>query len=154
MIITTYPVAIVNAGTDASICSSDSSPLTYSLSAASVTNYVGLVWSTSGTGSFSNLAVQNPTYSPSAEDIENGSVVLKLKANQDNCSPVEDTMVLSITKEVAVFAGSSGTICAGDSFDITDATSSNPNATYSWEIITNGVSGILENAKKKERRSG
>lgn len=146
VIITTYPVAIVNAGTDASICSSDSSPLTYSLSAASVTNYVGLVWSTSGTGSFSNLAVQNPTYSPSAEDIENGSVVLKLKANQDNCSPVEDTMVLSITKEVAVFAGSSGTICAGDSFDITDATSSNPNATYSWEIITNGVSGILENA--------
>ncbi|MDG1213619.1 MAG: hypothetical protein P8N20_05800, partial [Flavobacteriaceae bacterium] len=146
VIITTYPVAIVNAGTDASICASDSSPLTYSLSAASVTNYVGLVWSTSGTGSFSNLAVQNPTYFPSAEDIENGSVVLTLKANQDNCSPVEDTMVLSITKEVAVFAGTSGTICAGDSFDITDATSSNPNATYSWEIITNGVSGVLENA--------
>ena len=67
---------VVDAGVDVAICELDS----YTLSDATVTNSSSLTWISSGTGTFSNPNILNPTYTPSQADIDNGSVLLTLRS--------------------------------------------------------------------------
>jgi Ig-like domain CHU_C associated/Secretion system C-terminal sorting domain len=92
--------ATVNAGTNLNMCGSD--PAFNIAGNASASQFAGLLWSTSGTGTFSNNitseALSTTTYQPSPADISAGSVVLTLQATgQPGCSNQLSSINLAIT---------------------------------------------------------
>jgi gliding motility-associated-like protein len=103
----------VSAGADATICSNTS----YHVSGA---NYGGsassISWTSSGNGSLVNANSLTPTYTPSASDISNGSVVLTATTNDpsNSCQAVSDQMTLFINQASVVHAGTTQTICEGN----------------------------------------
>jgi gliding motility-associated-like protein len=86
--------ATANAGIDANVCSGS----TYTLS-GNITIATNAIWSTSGSGTFDNPNSLNATYTPSASDINSGSVTLTLTTEDPDgsgpCSPVSDNVVLT-----------------------------------------------------------
>ncbi len=115
--------AIADAGPDAEICETDGS---YTLAGASATNATSLLWTTTGTGTFDDATLQNPTYTPSTSDIQNGQINLTLTAYGDGiCPDASDFMVLTIWPAAQVYAGADNTICEGSTFQPTDATAQN-----------------------------
>jgi hypothetical protein len=59
------------------------------------TDWVSVEWSTSGTGTFSNLNVLDPVYTPSADDLQEGDVELTLLATDDEGATADDEMTLT-----------------------------------------------------------
>jgi gliding motility-associated-like protein len=136
MVISITPATTVLAGTDATICESG----TYTLSSSSSTNSVSLLWTTSGTGSFSDASALHPVYTPSAADILNGTVILTLTGTATSpCPSVSDAMVLTISRQTFANAGTDATICEGLSYTVTSAT-----ASYAASILwTHNGLGVL-----------
>ncbi|MFZ4707778.1 MAG: HYR domain-containing protein, partial [Bacteroidales bacterium] len=95
-----------NAGIDASICAGS----TYTLSNATATNYTSLLWTTSGTGAFSNSTILNPVYTPGAGD---ASVTLTLTASKASCPNATDAMVLTVNALPTANCPSYNPVCAG-----------------------------------------
>ncbi len=98
------PTLDVSAGDDDSIC--QGSP--YSLSGASITNsqtntaasntdYQNILWTTTGTGSFSSSNSLNPTYSPSQNDYQIGSVTLIMEVTPSNACDAGTTLDATMT---------------------------------------------------------
>ena len=86
----------VNAGIDNTICAGDS----YLIENSTAANYDTIIWSTSGTGTFSDTAAVSPTYFATNADSDSGSVTLTLTATNNSCEDpqeVIDTMVLTIS---------------------------------------------------------
>ncbi|MBK7213950.1 MAG: gliding motility-associated C-terminal domain-containing protein [Bacteroidales bacterium] len=122
MTISITPAATVSAGPDATICETGN----YTLAGSSATNAISLLWSTSGTGSFNNAAALNPIYIPSAADILNGSVTLTLSVTPAApCAIVTDAMVLTISHQAIVNAGTDASICEGATYTLNSATAIN-----------------------------
>jgi len=91
---------IINAGDAGFICVSDIFPIV----TATASNYTTLLWSSSGNGTFSNTSLLNPTYTPSSQDIANGTVILTLTGNPgSNCS-ASDQILLTIQNDIPVSA--------------------------------------------------
>jgi gliding motility-associated-like protein len=68
-------------------------------------------WLTSGSGTFvPSDSILNPVYIPSASDIAGGNVFLTL-SSFGSCTPVNDTLVLTITPAPLVNAGPDMTVC-------------------------------------------
>ncbi len=117
--------ATADAGVDATICEGS----TYTLSTAVATNAATILWTTSGTGTFSSTIVQNPVYTPSQNDIDDGSVILTMTVTSAApCVGDVDQMVLTINPQATVNAGVDATICEGSTYTLstavaTDATS-------------------------------
>ncbi|RLB10690.1 MAG: hypothetical protein DRG27_02555, partial [Deltaproteobacteria bacterium] len=111
----------VYAGGNDIMCENETS---YSLTSATASDYSLLQWTSTGTGSFSDINVLNPTYSPSAADFTGGSVVLTIAANPNSpCGTTEsNSMTLSFASEPTVDAGADETVCTGSNLDISDAT--------------------------------
>jgi len=110
--------ATVYAGADAITCLS--SP--YTISDATASNYTSLLWETSGTGTFSDPSLPNPTYTPSVADETLGAVTLTLKGLSSSCADEDDTMILTInTVSPTVDAGPDAHICEGSTFPIVSA---------------------------------
>lgn len=133
-------IPTVYAGSDGSVC--DLNP--YPIGNAQATYYYSLVWSTSGTGSFSNPTSLNTIYLPSVADLSTGSVTLTLTAYSDpTCSLSEsDQQILTLVASPSVNAGTDASACEGTTFTVSGATAQNY-ATIFW--TTNGT-GILTNA--------
>ncbi len=130
--------AQVFAGIDDVICEGSD----YLLSTANASNYASLMWSSSGTGIFSDPTILNPVYSPSLTDIANGVVALTLTATgNESCPEVLDEMTLTIDRSPLVFAGEDVTVCGNISYTITDAT-----AQYFSSLLwtTNGTGTLTE----------
>jgi gliding motility-associated-like protein/uncharacterized repeat protein (TIGR01451 family) len=107
-------MTIAEAGPNDTICETTTS---YALTGASASGYTVQYWTTSGTGSFSDMFDTNPVYFPSAADINAGSVILTLTAiAPDPCAPVSDQMVLTISRQAVVWGSTYEEICAGNSF--------------------------------------
>jgi len=125
-----------NAGNDASICQTES----YPLQNTSAQNYVSILWETSGDGSFSNPAIQNPTYYPGNNDILFGIVELTLTAHGINpCSfSNSDSQILFIRKSPVANAGNNATICQTDNHQIQNASAQNY-ASILWETSGDGT---------------
>jgi hypothetical protein len=90
---TCYPTA--NAGVDATICSGNNFNLV-----GNVGNATSINWSTSGNGTFNNPNIPNPIYIHTNDDLNNGSVTLTVRTENNSCGSVEveiDSMVLNIT---------------------------------------------------------
>ena len=114
----------------------------YNLNAATVSNNNGLLWTTSGTGTFSNPAAVQPIYTPSAADINAGSVTLTLTSYGNSpCPNATSTMVLNINKAPVANAGQNATICIGSTYTISGA-SANNYASIQW---TSNGTGTISN---------
>ncbi|MGB4653835.1 MAG: Ig-like domain-containing protein [Bacteroidales bacterium] len=135
MILTIVPQAIVNAGADATICETG----TYSLSDATSSNTTSLLWTTSGSGTFSDSTITNPIYTPSAADITAGVVTLTLTGvPQSPCDTVSDVMTLTITPQAVVYAGADATICETDTYPLSNATATNTSSLL-WTTSGSGT---------------
>ncbi len=94
--ISVYPAPQVYAGPDDSICEVSA----YSLVHATAENAASYTWSTSGSGSFDNQFVLNPTYSPSPGDLALGVIYLILEGETNNsyCSNFIDSLTLTLSE--------------------------------------------------------
>jgi hypothetical protein len=122
------------AGVDETICETDN----YVLSTATATNYATILWTSSGTGTFSNAAVMNPTYNPSQNDIDDGSVTLTMTVTSAiPCVNDVDQMVLTFSRQAVVNAGADATICETGSYELSGATESDATSIH-WTTSGNG----------------
>ena len=80
----------VNAGADATICEGTSHQLD-----ATAQNYTSLLWSTSGTGTFSDSTILNPIYTPSEADINAGAITLSLTVYNEGGESLTDNLILN-----------------------------------------------------------
>jgi len=60
------------------------------------TGYATIEWTSSGTGTFDDNSRIRPVYTPGAEDIANGSVLLTLSLSDSDGNIVSDEMVLTL----------------------------------------------------------
>jgi len=71
----------------------------YALNVATVSNNNSLLWTSSGTGTFSSNAIVQPIYTPSVADINAGTVTLTLTAfGNIPCADATSSMTLNIIK--------------------------------------------------------
>jgi gliding motility-associated-like protein len=123
MVLILTPGPAADAGSDETICQGDDFDLSTSTTLPSAADFSSLSWSSSGDGTFSDPSALTPIYSPGATDISAGSVTLTLTANGNGpCDPTSDAMVLTLTSEPSVDAGSDEAICQGDDFDLSTST--------------------------------
>ncbi|PKP50733.1 MAG: hypothetical protein CVT94_00905 [Bacteroidetes bacterium HGW-Bacteroidetes-11] len=130
----------VTAGPDGSVCDNNS----YAITNAHASNYSSVLWTTSGSGTFSNNTSLNTTYTPGASDLSSGSVLLTLTAFGDpSCSlSASDNLLLTIVSSPVVDAGSNGISCENSTYTILSASASG----YSGIQWTSNGTGILINA--------
>jgi gliding motility-associated-like protein len=125
-----------DAGENGSVCEGSS----YLLSSSSAVNYMTLLWTSSGSGTFSNPGILHPLYQPSSGDIQNGTVTLTLRLQpKPGCSEVLDSMRLEIGKAPTAAAGKGGVTCGGNPFRVQNAQAAN----YSHISWTNNGKGQL-----------
>jgi len=128
MTLSVVPSPSVSAGGNAAVCAGSA----YSPINATAVNYLGLQWTTSGDGSFSNAVILKPTYTPGPQDQNRHTVKLALtgSAASSSCPSAADTMTLTIHSLPVVNLGRDTVVCANKviAFDATT-----PNATgYLW----------------------
>ncbi len=131
---------IVNAGPDGRVC--DNNPFT--INDATAVNHFSVMWTTSGSGTFTNATSVNTSYIPSNNDVLSGSVILTLTAYGNplcNLSDADDK-ILTIIKSPVINAGVNGTVCENSTFTVTTATAAN----YSGILWTSNGTGSLSNA--------
>ncbi len=96
------------------------------------------VWSTTGTGSFSNSTDLNATYYCSSSDSILGTVnIILTTTNNGGCSAGTDTMQLTIVPIPYVNAGSNIDVCLGKDTVALGGTAQNTAAIY-WETLGTG----------------
>jgi len=141
MNITFTPAPTSNAGTNQTVCGNNAS---VSLN-GQVTIATGGLWSTSGTGSFTpNNTTLNAIYTPSPNDITNGSVNLYLTTTGNgNCNPVIDSMTITITPAPVVDAGSDQTVCVDNLLVPLNGSVTGGSTTGIW--TTNGTGTFIPN---------
>ena len=114
------PVAF--AGEDAVVCGD--SP--FEIAEATAENYVSVEWMTAGDGTFDDIHIINPVYTPGSLDIEAGSVNLTFKVMGNSpCGDAMDEIMLSYTSPATAFAGNDNQICSTDTYQIAGAEASN-----------------------------
>lgn len=130
MQLTITPMAVVNAGSNQTICSNTN---TLALNGAVSVGSTSGIWSTTGTGSFiPNNTTLNATYSLSPGDISSGSVTFSLTStNNGACFAVTDTVKIGIKRLAIVNAGPDQTLC-----------STSTNAALSGSVSGGSTSGI------------
>ncbi|MCZ4408792.1 PKD domain-containing protein, partial [Cryomorphaceae bacterium 1068] len=110
MVVTFTPEPQVNAGTDLTVCSSETSVMLNGL--VSGANNTG-VWTTNGSGTFSpNASDLNAEYIFSAADVTNQIIEFVLTSTDvGNCTAVTDTLILEIFPQGTVNVGEDITTC-------------------------------------------
>ena len=105
------------AGNDITICEDQIVHLS-----GSADYYNTLLWTTSGSGHFSDATILNPDYTPSAADIAAGAVTLTLTANGPGYkSTVSDQITVTFNLKPTAFAGTDASVCAGNAYQLADA---------------------------------
>ncbi|MBN1340641.1 MAG: T9SS type A sorting domain-containing protein [Bacteroidales bacterium] len=123
-----------NAGPDVEVCESN----THNCQ-GDATNYVSLEWSTAGTGTFDDNTILTPVYTPGAEDITAGSVVLTLTVHSTEIT-VSDDMTLTISPMPSAVAGEDAGICETETYTLADAAA----ADYSALLWSTGGDGTFD----------
>ena len=122
-----------SAGTDGSICAGES----YTVSHATATNYSGLLWSSTGSGSLSGEHTLTPTYSPAT--IDSGTIILTLIATGNPpCRNDTASMHLIIIAHPIVSAGSDKLTCERNPVTI-DGSSALHYSSLSWHTSGDGI---------------
>jgi hypothetical protein len=133
--------ATAGAGIDQTICAGSTVSLSGSIGGSATTS----TWSTSGDGSFDDASLLNAVYTPGANDISNGSVVLTLTTNPAlPCPTANDNMTVTINSVPAspgTVTGMPATVCppiAGINLSISPVATA---TSYNW-VISPGTSGV------------
>jgi gliding motility-associated-like protein len=139
--ITITDAPIANAGTDISVCSNN--PV------ANLNGFVsdagGGIWTSSGSGTFSNDTDMNATYTGSSADTTAGSVMLILNSTGNgNCIGDADTLVISFTTSPEVNAGADQFVCLSNPNSILNGVVSGATTTGTW--TTSGTGTFNPNA--------
>src|SRR5690606_34150994 len=129
----------ISAPADVTICEGD----TVDLSAATIggTNYIG-TWTTSGNGTFAGNI-----YTPHAADVFNSPITLTYTNTPSDgiCSPVGDSMLVTINQAPTLYAGVDQTICNNDTVTMT-ASFGGSATSGTWSGGTGTFSSSLPNA--------
>jgi len=95
----------------------------YTLSAASADNGT-VIWGTTGDGVFDDPTLLNPTYTLGTTDIDSVKLFMDVTP-VTGCTPVSDTIKLTITERPVADAGADDAVCASEtSYTVTDASAS------------------------------
>ena len=142
------PVPTADAGDDIAICEGE----VVALNGAS-TNDVSQYWTSSSTGTtvFANNKIT--TYTPSALDINNGTVTLTLHAvSNTNCAEITDPVIITIAKQPTANAGPTVTICEDASYTLLNGEATVTNETsYQWTLSGGGaITAGTQNTLKPE----
>ena len=114
-----YPGATVNAGNDTTICASSFAVLSGSFGGGATS----VSWS-GGNGTFApNNTTPDAVYTPSADEIADGSVTLTLTSNDPTgpCDPVTDQVTITIDEAPTVNAGIDDRVCEGSTIILNGA---------------------------------
>ncbi len=110
MTLTIFPDALANAGEDVTICESGNVSLS-----GFAEYHNGIVWETSGDGTFENANEPATTYFPGGSDVNAGFVNLTLTAfSAHGCMNASSTIAVTFEKSPVVSAGSDQLICEGN----------------------------------------
>lgn len=128
MTLTIAPPPAVTAGGNKEICAGTS----LTISNATATNYGNLIWTTTGDGLFTNNGIINPVYTPGSQDLQAGTVRLKLEADGtvSNCPPAYDSLLLTIHPLPVVNLGNDTAICANRTITLNGTVSGG--VSYLW----------------------
>jgi len=131
------PATAADAGPDLTTCNlSAVSPAT-----ATASNYQSLQWTTSGTGTFDNPTLLHPYYLPSTQDFTAGIVTPTLAAEAKKpCLNLSDQLQLTFSSPPVGDAGPDGTICQGETWQVTGASALHYSA-LQWEH--NGAGNLM-----------
>ncbi|MBK7174406.1 MAG: PKD domain-containing protein, partial [Bacteroidales bacterium] len=136
MTLTISSQALASAGSDINICETQGN---ISLSTASASDYVSLLWTTSGTGTFNDPTLLNPIYTPGASDIISGTVTLTIQATAiAPCADALDSMVLGISRQATANAGSDAIICETEISVALGASSASNYTSIQWTTSGDG----------------
>jgi hypothetical protein len=98
-----------------------------------------ILWTTSGSGSFSNSTVPNPTYTSAATDTP--LVTLTMTVNNPPCAAAVATVQITVLPlPVTSIINGNDTVCAntaGEPYSVTN----NPGSTYSWTVTGGAIAG-------------
>ncbi len=109
---------------------------------SSATHYSSVLWTTSGTGTFTNdNSLTLAAYTPSAADIFAGDVILTLTAYGNSpCSGIVSTKTLSITPAPTANAGADIYTCSGSgAVNITAGSNASNYTTVTWSSDGSGT---------------
>jgi hypothetical protein len=105
---------------------------------ANATNYASVLWTTSGTGTFSDVTLLNPEYTLSQADIDAGQVTLTFTAYGADKSDATDQIILTLNKNAVAFAGDDFTVCENETVSITNSSAVNYTA-LNWTTSGTGT---------------
>lgn len=109
--LTVTPEATVSVGDDILACEDAD----YVLLSATKTNFSSALWTSSGTGSFDVDTFATASYTPSQDDINDGSVTLTYTVSGNgSCGDVSELMILTFEEAPSAEAGSDLEICELD----------------------------------------
>jgi gliding motility-associated-like protein len=118
MLLTINESIVVRAGSDAEICEND----TYQLNGSVLSSVSGVIWYSTGSGTFNNNELFKPVYTPSAGDIENGNVEIIFEGiSSGTCLNATDTLILNINKQPVISAGSDLNTCGSEDVELAEA---------------------------------
>ena len=101
-------------------------------------NHDGVLWTTSGSGTFNNQTILHPVYAPSELDYERGFAKLTLHAaGIDACANASSSMILFFVPRAIAYAGPDITVCIGDPVAITSDSTAFSNRLV-WTTTGNG----------------
>ncbi|MBC8487264.1 MAG: T9SS type A sorting domain-containing protein [Bacteroidetes bacterium] len=135
MTLTINQIAIAYAGEDATFCSNS----TYEISDATAENYASVEWTTSGDGTFDDISLINPVYTPGSMDINNGSATLTFTVTAfEPCNDAIDELMLTFELAPVAYAGEDNQINNDETYIIGDATAENYFSVL-WETSGDGT---------------
>jgi uncharacterized protein (TIGR02145 family) len=114
----------------------------YTLSDATAANFTSLFWTSSGTGSFDDPTLLNPSYTPGQEDLTMAEVILTLSASGGGeCPDAQSVMTLTIMAPPTAYAGEDADMCSTQSSFSVNGNANN----HSSVLWTTGGTGIFDN---------
>ncbi|MCP4598635.1 hypothetical protein, partial [Neptuniibacter sp.] len=105
------------------------------------TNANSFLWTSNGDGILTDPTTHRPTYTPSATDVANGSVILTLTTADaiSSCSPATDNITFPVAGAPTVDVGPDVTVCADGTTVPLTATITN-DVSRSWSTLVGGGS--------------
>ena len=137
VLITITPAPTVDVGTDLVVCNDDVIPLNAIIGGGSI----GVIWSSSGTGSFlPNNSDLNATYIPSGMDTTVANIIISAQTIDSTfCIDVSDSIVVQFTSRPVVIAGPNDTVCSNNSDVFLSGNVSGSTATGIWSTSGTGI---------------
>ncbi len=113
VVLTIIPAATADAGAaQVNVCTG----LDFTASDAVATNGTAILWATAGSGSFDDATLEKPTYTPSAGDLANGSVLLTMTVTGNSSCDAVSEIRLIFTPVPTASAGDDAAICSNGSY--------------------------------------